>query len=131
MVDRLLVANAALLAATTMLVALAGLHGGAAGRPTAPRPAPHAAARATAAVVAAIGPEVSIRLDDVDLNRPADALALARRIRRGAETLCGAARFSDPRQTHACVQETTDKAVAELSNPQVAAANAAAATLRP
>jgi UrcA family protein len=119
MIDRLILTNGALLVVTT-LVCLACLHPGASGG--------HADTTPAAMVVqrqpAVRGPEVSIRLDDVDLATQEGSRGLLVRIRRAARTLCAAARLAPTAQDE-CVRETTDQVVAELCNPALAAANAA------
>jgi len=125
MIDRLVLANAALLLATT-LVALACLEPDAhSARASDTTPTPVAQRQPAPAATTALGPEVSIRLDDVDLAAPDGPRALLLRIRHAARTLCEAARRGDARAQAECVRETTDRAVAELCDPAVAALNAA------
>jgi UrcA family protein len=121
MIDRLILANAAVAVATT-IAALAFLPAGASGGRFVQAEAPSAPAQRQPGG-AGPGPGVSIRLDDLDLASTDGARMLLLRIRREARALCRVARLADPRREDDCVRETTDKAVAELCSPAVAAAN--------
>jgi UrcA family protein len=122
MVDRLILANGAVLAATVMAT-LTSPHAGAPGARVVGAPAAVVEQRPAPAPI--LRPELGIRLHDVDLAAPGGPQSLLLRIRHAARTLCVAARLTDPRAEEECVRETTDRAVAELCNPGVAAANAA------
>ncbi len=128
MPDKLIIANAALLAAAAVAAILCGLPAADAQSPQDPRPSRPVALAPVVdqrlPVQAPSGPQATVRFGDLDLASQEGAQAMMVRIRHVASQICGD--VSAPGQGEACVRETTDRAVADLASPEVAAADASA-----
>jgi UrcA family protein len=128
MPDKLIIANAALLAAAAVAAILCGLPAADAQSPQGRRPSRPVALAPVVdqrlPVQAPSGPEATVRFGDLDLSSQEGAQTMVVRIRHVAGQICGGA--TAPGQGEDCVRETTDRAVADLASPEVAAANAAA-----